>query len=159
MVNRKPFFFSCRSLRISTYTGGGVGGGRCLKGGGDTCSCEPKCDPPRDAPAPPAEDDSLVEILPHLFLGNAANSEDLETLTKHSIKYILNVTPDLPNVFEPTGEIKYMKIPIADHWSQNLASYFPKAIEFIGELFFQLYTTKETFLHVLLLRFQLSSYK
>jgi hypothetical protein len=28
-----------------------------------------------------------------------------------------------------------MKIPIADHWKENLASFFPKAIEFIGKLF------------------------
>lgn len=26
-----------------------------------------------------------------------------------------------------------MQIPIADHWSQNLAKFFPKAIKFIGE--------------------------
>ncbi|XP_049782737.1 dual specificity protein phosphatase Mpk3-like [Schistocerca cancellata] len=48
-------------------------------------------------------------------------------------RYILNVTPDLPNVFEDSGSIKYMQIPITDHWSQNLASFFPKAIEFIDE--------------------------
>ncbi|XP_066993527.1 dual specificity protein phosphatase Mpk3 [Anabrus simplex] len=77
--------------------------------------------------------DFPVEILPHLFLGNAANSEDSEALSRHSIKYILNVTPDLPNVFEDSGSIKYMQIPIADHWSQNLASFFPTAIEFIDE--------------------------
>nr|CAH7725473.1 unnamed protein product [Callosobruchus chinensis] len=74
-----------------------------------------------------------VEILPYLFLGNAANSEDRQALAKHSIQYVLNVTPDLPNVFEDQGSIKYMQIPITDHWSQNLASHFPKAIEFIDE--------------------------
>jgi hypothetical protein len=37
-------------------------------------------------------------------------------------------------VFEESGSIKYMKIPIADHWKENLASFFPKAIEFIGKL-------------------------
>ncbi|KAK9732309.1 Dual specificity phosphatase, catalytic domain [Popillia japonica] len=74
-----------------------------------------------------------VEILPYLFLGNAANSEDSQALAKHSIQYILNVTPDLPNVFEDDGSIKYMQIPITDHWSQNLASHFPNAIEFIDE--------------------------
>ncbi|XP_008469012.1 dual specificity protein phosphatase Mpk3-like [Diaphorina citri] len=47
--------------------------------------------------------------------------------------YVLNVTADLPNVFEATGSIKYMQIPIADHWSQNLATYFPQAIQFIEE--------------------------
>ncbi|XP_044753553.1 dual specificity protein phosphatase Mpk3 [Coccinella septempunctata] len=74
-----------------------------------------------------------VEILPYLFLGNANNSEDSQALARHSIQYILNVTSDLPNVFEDQGSIKYMQIPITDHWSQNLASHFPKAIEFIEE--------------------------
>uniref|UniRef100_A0A1Y1LV60 protein-tyrosine-phosphatase n=1 Tax=Photinus pyralis TaxID=7054 RepID=A0A1Y1LV60_PHOPY len=74
-----------------------------------------------------------VEILPYLFLGNAANSEDSQALARHSIQYVLNVTPDLPNVFEDLGSIKYMQIPITDHWSQNLASHFPQAIEFIGK--------------------------
>jgi len=110
-----------RSLRISSY------GARCVKGS-DVCSCDTPCETSLNM-----EDDSVVEIVPHLFLGNAVNSEDLETLTKHNIKYILNVTPNLPNVFEATGKIKYMKIPIADHWSQNLSAYFPKTIEFIDE--------------------------
>lgn len=74
-----------------------------------------------------------MEILPHLYLGNAANSEDREALARHRIQYILNVTPDLPNVFESAGSIKYMQIPISDHWSQNLASFFPQAIQFIGK--------------------------
>ncbi|XP_065215061.1 dual specificity protein phosphatase Mpk3 [Planococcus citri] len=77
--------------------------------------------------------DFPIEIVPYLYLGNAANSEDLEALSRHGIKYILNVTPDLPNKFEKTSSMKYMQIPIADHWSQNLASFFPKAIQFIDE--------------------------
>lgn len=82
----------------------------------------------------PEEDkDFAVEILPHLYLGNAANSEDREALARHRIQYILNVTPDLPNVFESAGSIKYMQIPVSDHCSQNLASFFPQAIQFIGE--------------------------
>lgn len=49
------------------------------------------------------------------------------------MQYIVNVTPNLPNVFESSGGYKYMQIPISDHWNQNLASFFPKAIQFIGE--------------------------
>jgi 3-polyprenyl-4-hydroxybenzoate decarboxylase len=49
---------------------------------------------------------------------------------------VLNVTHDLPNVFEAEGNINYMQIPIADHWSQDLGAYFPSAIQFIGKLFF-----------------------
>lgn len=47
---------------------------------------------------------------------------------------MLNVTPDLPNVFENTGDIEYLQIPITDHWSQDLAVHFPAAIQFIGKL-------------------------
>uniref|UniRef100_H3A1W0 protein-tyrosine-phosphatase n=1 Tax=Latimeria chalumnae TaxID=7897 RepID=H3A1W0_LATCH len=45
--------------------------------------------------------------------------------------YVLNVTPDLPNIFEKNGEFRYKQIPISDHWSQNLSQFFPEAIDFI----------------------------
>jgi dual specificity MAP kinase phosphatase len=48
------------------------------------------------------------------------------------LQYVVNVTPNLPNVFEDSGTIQYLQIPITDHWSQNLASFFPSAIGFIG---------------------------
>ena len=79
--------------------------------------------------------DFPVEVLPFLFLGNANNSSDNDSLSRNGISFILNVTSDLPNVFETQG-VKYLQIPITDHWSQNLASYFPEAIDFIGKCFF-----------------------
>ena len=74
-----------------------------------------------------------VEILPYLFLGSKQDSENLELLSKLGIHRILNVTPNIPNCFESNG-MKYMQIPIPDHWSQNLAKFFPEAIEFIGKI-------------------------
>lgn len=75
-----------------------------------------------------------VEILPNLYLGNASDSCDWNSLEKYGIHYVLNVTPNLPNKFEKTGMgMKYMQIPIQDHWSQNLSSFFPQAINFIDE--------------------------
>ena len=74
-----------------------------------------------------------VQVLPHLFLGNAKNSADLNQLKNFGIKYILNVTPNVPNMFEKDPSIKYLQIPISDHWSQNLSAFFPEAIAFIGE--------------------------
>lgn len=74
-----------------------------------------------------------VEILPHLYLGCAKDSTNLDVLEEYGIKYILNVTPNLPNLFENAGEFKYKQIPISDHWSQNLSQFFPEAISFIGE--------------------------
>ncbi|XP_053576992.1 dual specificity protein phosphatase 7 [Bombina bombina] len=74
-----------------------------------------------------------VQILPYLYLGCANDSTNLDTLAKYNIKYILNVTPNLPNKFEHNGDFKYKQIPISDHWSQNLSQFFPDAISFIEE--------------------------
>lgn len=76
-----------------------------------------------------------VEVLPYLYLGNAKNSADLSQLKKNGIHYILNVTPNVPNMFEDNRDFKYLQIPISDHWSQNLSSFFPDAIAFIGKDF------------------------
>ncbi|XP_064858184.1 dual specificity protein phosphatase 7-like [Oncorhynchus nerka] len=74
-----------------------------------------------------------VQILPYLYLGCAKDSTNLDILGKYNIKYILNVTPNLPNMFEHDGDFKYKQIPISDHWSQNLSQFFPEAISFIDE--------------------------
>ncbi|KAM4722028.1 dual specificity protein phosphatase 7 [Rhinophrynus dorsalis] len=74
-----------------------------------------------------------VQILPYLYLGCAKDSANLDILGKYNIRYILNVTPNLPNMFENNGEFKYKQIPISDHWSQNLSQFFPEAISFIEE--------------------------
>ncbi|KAI4827867.1 hypothetical protein KUCAC02_031229 [Chaenocephalus aceratus] len=79
------------------------------------------------------EPGSASRILPYLFLGCAKDSTNLDVLSKYNIKYILNVTPNLPNMFEHEGDFKYKQIPISDHWSQNLSQFFPEAISFIDE--------------------------
>lgn len=88
VVNFFFFLYFVRSLRISNYSPS-----RCVKGR-EGCKCEIPCDS-----GIRIEDDTLVEILPHLFLGNAANSEDLETLTKHNIKVKLLVFAELLEMF------------------------------------------------------------
>ncbi|XP_055353778.1 dual specificity protein phosphatase 6-like [Paramacrobiotus metropolitanus] len=77
----------------------------------------------------------LFKILDYLYLGNAETAQDLNTLQEYNIRYILNVTPNLPNVFETKTELgfKYMQIPIQDCLGENLAAYFDDAIEFIEE--------------------------
>ncbi|KAG8129885.1 hypothetical protein E2320_016496 [Naja naja] len=62
-----------------------------------------------------------VQILPNLYLGCARDSANMDTLAKLGIHYILNVTPNLPNLFEKNGDFHYKQIPISDHWSQNLS--------------------------------------
>ena len=90
--------------------------------------------PPQEAPLSPNSSSPFpVEVLPYLFLGNAKNSADSGCLSRNGIKYVLNVTNNIPNTFEGSDDFRYMKIPINDHWSQNLAASFPDAIAFIGE--------------------------
>jgi dual specificity MAP kinase phosphatase len=89
--------------------------------------------PEEEVPTPNSTQLFPVEVVPYLFLGNAKNSADLECLYKNGIKYILNVTPNVPNTFENTSTFKYLQIPITDHWSENLSAFFPKAIAFIDE--------------------------
>ncbi|XP_045701408.1 dual specificity protein phosphatase 9 [Phyllostomus hastatus] len=74
-----------------------------------------------------------VQILHNLYLGSARDSANVESLAKLGIRYILNVTPNLPNLFEKNGDFHYKQIPISDHWSQNLSQFFPEAIAFIDE--------------------------
>ncbi|KAF3856123.1 hypothetical protein F7725_016846 [Dissostichus mawsoni] len=85
------------------------------------------------SPLPSNQTAFPVQILPYLFLGCAKDSTNLDVLSKYNIKYILNVTPNLPNMFEHEGDFKYKQIPISDHWSQNLSQFFPEAISFIDE--------------------------
>ncbi|XP_061893522.1 dual specificity protein phosphatase 7-like [Entelurus aequoreus] len=85
------------------------------------------------SPLPSNQPAFPVQILPYLYLGCAKDSANLDVLSKYNIKYILNVTPNLPNMFEHEGDFKYKQIPISDHWSQNLSQFFPEAISFIDE--------------------------
>lgn len=91
---------------------------------------------PEESPFPSNQPDFPVQILPYLYLGCAKDSANLDVLGQYNITYILNVTPNLPNMFEHDGHFRYKQIPISDHWSQNLSQFFPEAISFIGELHF-----------------------
>ena len=75
-----------------------------------------------------------VEVLPYLFLGDAENSRDFECLCRHNIRYVINVTPDVPNTFADHPGFRYLRIPIDDHWSENVTSSLSKAFAFIGKI-------------------------
>lgn len=80
------------------------------------------------------ESSGPIEIIPHLYLGNKKDSTDKKCLETYQIKYVLNVTHDLPNQFEQDEEFSYLKLPVEDNWEGNLVSLFPEAFAFIGRL-------------------------
>lgn len=117
------FSFIHRSLRISTPLSDSACSSSTESSDGESASNYP-LEPYGGEP---------IEILPGLFLGNAAHSEDIAKIQKYNIRHILNVST-LPNVFQfqDTG-IEYLQIAITDHWSQDLSVHFPDAIKFIEE--------------------------
>lgn len=74
-----------------------------------------------------------TEIESGLFLGCQSDASNADLLESLKIKYILNVSEDLPNTFEDDATFSYKRIPITDHWSQDLSQFFPEAIAFIDE--------------------------
>jgi len=83
-----------------------------------------------------------VQILPHVYLGNDATARNCFLLARHNIRYVINVTSNLPNYFEaptPTlvgegggmdttarsGSISYLRIPVDDGSGHDLANFFP----------------------------------
>ncbi|XP_060083321.1 dual specificity protein phosphatase 7-like [Ylistrum balloti] len=114
--NVEETIFGLCNLKISDDSGNGT----------SDSDCDNVNSPTAMSPFP-------VEVLKYLYLGNARTSADIGQLKKHGIKYILNVTPNVPNKFEEDNDFKYMQIPVADQLSQNLSAFFPKAIAFIDE--------------------------
>jgi hypothetical protein len=72
-----------------------------------------------------------VHILPHLYLGNDETAKNRSVLNGCGIRYIINVTPNLPNYFADDAYFHYLRIPVDDSSSHNLAQYFGDAIAFI----------------------------
>uniref|UniRef100_A0A914C4K5 protein-tyrosine-phosphatase n=1 Tax=Acrobeloides nanus TaxID=290746 RepID=A0A914C4K5_9BILA len=72
-----------------------------------------------------------VQILPYLFLGNDETAKDKSQLEKYGIRYIINVTANLPNYFHDDPRFHYLRIGVDDTCSHNLAQFFPDAIAFI----------------------------
>ncbi|CAJ0959248.1 unnamed protein product, partial [Mesorhabditis belari] len=74
-----------------------------------------------------------VQILPHLYLGNAETAENKELLDSYGIHYIINVTSNLDNFFEDDSRFHYLRISVDDNAAYNLTQFFPQAIDFIDE--------------------------
>lgn len=73
-----------------------------------------------------------TEVLPNLWLGNYKSSQNEDFIQRFNIKYIVNVTPDLPNVFP---YVKYLVVPIVDDdmCGTNINKIFDESTKFIAE--------------------------
>lgn len=68
-------------------------------------------------------------IIPRLYLSNDYVARNRKILNDYKITHILNLTTNIPNMYEP--DIIYKKIIIFDFETQNISLYFEEAFEFI----------------------------
>lgn len=87
--------------------------------------------PPSTPEAIDKENVSMTEILPHIFVGNTSDAQNLERLAENHITHIINCTPDLPFFWE--NKHQYLRINVLDLPSQNIRQHFDQAIEFIDK--------------------------
>jgi len=72
-----------------------------------------------------------TEIIPGVFLGNAYNANNAQTLESYKISSIINVSMEIPNSFEST--YKYYRIPILDDNHHHIIDYIPGMLQFFEE--------------------------
>lgn len=103
----------------------------CREVGGGASAAPSKL--PQSIPTTPdIENAELTPILPFLFLGNEQDAQDLDTMQRLNIGYVINVTTHLPLYHYEKGLFNYKRLPATDSNKQNLRQYFEEAFEFIG---------------------------
>lgn len=63
-----------------------------------------------------------THIVDGVYLGNAYNASNTNTINKYNIKSIVNVTCEIPNYYENAG-IEYYNIEILDNNENNFTKY------------------------------------
>lgn len=71
-----------------------------------------------------------VELLSHLYIGNALSAAGKEVLVRHGITAILNVSNNCQNHFDT--DFRYKNIPVDDNPLVDLSTWFMESISFIG---------------------------
>jgi protein-tyrosine phosphatase len=69
-------------------------------------------------------------IIDNIYLGNGYNASNISLLQENNIKYILNVTKEIPNHFEYNSDIKYLQIGVMDWKSESIIDYFDEILRF-----------------------------
>jgi protein-tyrosine phosphatase len=72
---------------------------------------------------------NVTQVLPWLWIGNAAYAQQLQYLMKLGITHIMNVTADVGNHYPQ--HFVYQRIPLNDENNVDALSRFPTAVDFI----------------------------
>jgi len=87
-----------------------------------------------------SDDDGQIDlILDYLYLGGRKGAKNRGLLRQRNIRHIINMTPPrnvdelagCPNFFEKEKELTYLRCPIFDGISEDIAQFFDRCIAFI----------------------------
>lgn len=68
-------------------------------------------------------------IIDNIYLGNIIDALNIYSLKKNNIKYIVNVSNKIPNIY--INHIKYYNVIINDNNIEHIEPYINKTLEFI----------------------------
>jgi len=87
-----------------------------------------------------------TNIIDNIYLGNGYNASNYSVIRDYNIKYIVNVTKEIPNYYEynivsttntsciPSNlDIKYFTIPILDNDEGHISVHISNVLDFIEE--------------------------
>ena len=83
------------------------------------------------------------QVLPRVFIGNAAAARDVQFFNRYKINFVINVTESEINYFESETNkkkllrvedtcVKYLSLALSDTCSTNLSCHFPQTNQFIS---------------------------
>jgi protein-tyrosine phosphatase len=72
----------------------------------------------------------MTHIIHKIYLGNKDNACDDIFIKENAIKYIINITLDIPNKYK---HIKYYNCNIEDSGEENIIKYFDKITDIIND--------------------------
>jgi protein-tyrosine phosphatase len=82
------------------------------------------------------------QILPNLWLGNALAAKNKDFLVKNDIKYIINISCDIPNYYH--GTLNYLNVSIND--TDVLFNEISKIFEITNKFIYQAYKNNDAIL-------------
>ena len=90
-----------------------------------------------------SDDNGQIDlILEYLYLGGRKGAKNRGLLRQRNIRHIINMTPPrnvdelagCPNFFEKEKELTYLRCPIFDGISEDIAQHFDRCIAFIQKV-------------------------
>ena len=82
------------------------------------------------------------QILPNLWLGNALIAKNKEFMIKNDIKYIINISSEIPNYFH--GSLTYLNVSIND--ADISADQVSKIFEITNKFIYKAYQNNDAVL-------------